>query len=192
MTWITAKRYSAVMSSVADSVPFLDRHAAGTHDVPMPLGSRSRLIGAVVVVLVVAAIGAGAGIYLLGPPRQTSDVPVPPDAATPVQVVRAYLAALNAHDCDTAKALSTAEARELTASWCHDVSHLGNVHLEQPRSPGPARSGSQGVEVIADFDLDWRLFHNDRSMSEGGTTWGYSLRRSSPTAPWRVYDQGTG
>src|SRR4051794_35876092 len=67
--------------------------------------------------------------YLLLPPRQTSAVAVPPDHATPEQVVTAYLEALNAQDCGTAEALMTQRTKETAAQWCKDVASLTSVRV---------------------------------------------------------------
>lgn len=63
--------------------------------------------------------------------------------------------------------------------------------MEHPEDAG--RSAPEEVAYVpVDFDLDWRLFHNDGSMDEGATTWGYLLVRESPDAPWRIFSQGVG
>jgi hypothetical protein len=146
-----------------------------------------------VLVMVVAATAA----YLLLPPRQTGDVAVPPRDANPEQVVTAYLDALNAHDCDTAAALTTADPEDSSAKlWCEDVASLKNVDIQDHFSEQPNLSGHSAPEEVANvpvtFDLNWRLFHNDGSMDEGATSWGYLLVRDSADSPWRIFDQGVG
>lgn len=149
------------------------------------------LVGAGVLVLVVVA----AAMYLLLPPRQTSHVAVPADNATPEQVVSAYLDALDAHDCRTAEALMTAGAGDTAKTWCADVAHLTQVHVEEHVKQRPEDSGiSASAEVVyvpVSFNVNWRLFHNDGSMDEGATTWGYLLTHASSNSPWRIFDQGT-
>jgi len=144
------------------------------------------------VVVVVAATVA----YFLLPPLQTADVAVPPSDATPERVITAYLDALNAHDCGTAEALMTAKAESQAASWCEDVANLKNVDVHDHFMERPQGSGHSAPKEVAqvpvNFDLNWRLFHNDGSMDEGATTWGYLLVRDSPDAPWRIFDQGVG
>ena len=133
------------------------------------------------------------GLWL--PPRQTSDVAVPAPDATPEQVVTAYLAAVDAHDCDTAEALMVDRADGGTTSWCEDVARLTAVDVRDHHGDVGARArrwGGDVVDVPATFTLDWRLFHGDGSLEEGTTTWGYVLARDSADSPWRIVDQGVG
>jgi len=152
------------------------------------------LIALAVAVLVVVVVATAA--YLLLPPRQTGDVAVPPRDASPEQVVTAYLDALNEHDCDTAEALVTADAEDHAKLWCEDVASLKDVDIRDHFTERPKDSGHSAPEEVANvpvaFDLNWRLFHNDGSMDEGATTWGYLLVRDSADSPWRIFDQGRG
>lgn len=145
--------------------------------------------------VLVLVVGATAAFVVL-PPRQTSDVAVPPPGATPQRVVAAYLKALNAHDCDTAEALTTQSAKDSAMSWCTDVASLSGVRVRDHFAERPEWSGGSASEQVSDvpvtFDLNWRLFHNDGSMDEGATTWGYLLVRDAADSPWRIFDQGTG
>lgn len=155
---------------------------------------RGRLIALTASMLVL--IGAATVAYLLLPPRQTSDVARPALDATPEQVVTAYLDALDAHDCDTAEAMMTESAEDSATSWCKDVASLTDVVVGAHFAERPRDSGHSAPEEVAnvpvDFNLRWRPFHNDGSMNEGATTWGYLLVRDSPASPWRIFDQGTG
>jgi len=152
------------------------------------------LIALVVAVLV--AVVAATAAYLLLPPRQTGDVALPPRDAGPERVVTAYLDALNAHDCDTAEALMTADAEDSAKSWCEDVASLKDVDVHDHFTEHPNLSGHSAPEEVANvpvtFDLSWRPFHNDGSMDQGATTWGYLLVRDSAGSPWRIFDQGVG
>lgn len=108
----------------------------------------------------------------------------------------AYLDALNAHDCATAKALMTADAEDSAKSWCQDVGSLTSVDVHDHFTERPEASGHSAPDEVANvpvtFDLNWRPFHNDGSMAEGATIWGYLLVRDSGDSPWRIFDQGTG
>jgi hypothetical protein len=146
-----------------------------------------------VAALVVAALVC----YLLLPPRQSTDVTVPAQQATPEEVVTAYLAALNAHDCNAAVSMTTTEnSKDSTRSWCRDVASLAGVAVGKHFVERPAWSGHSGSVEVAnvpvEFNLKWRPLHSDGSMDEGATTWGYLLARTSADAPWRIVDQGTG
>jgi hypothetical protein len=156
--------------------------------------SRSRLllIALIAGALMVAVVAMATYIQLTG--RKARDVPVPAADASPADVVLAYTDALDAHDCDTVDALMTPGARG--SSWCGDVDTLSDVRIgrrirERPRDAG-LPSGGQVVIVPVIFGLHWRPFHSDASLGEGTTHWGYSLVRSSPGDPWRIFDQGTG
>jgi hypothetical protein len=149
-----------------------------------------------IVALGVLVFVGHAAWYLLKPPPQTDDVPVPRADASPEDVVRAYLDALNAHDCATAEAVMTSGDESIAYAWCRDVAHLKQVGVgrhstENPRWLGLPR-GAQGefVSVPTSFDLDWRLFHGDMTMDQGATSWGYVLVRSAPDQPWLIFDQG--
>lgn len=156
---------------------------AGSEDLSARIGT----VTAVGLVLLLSA----AATWLL-PPRQTQEVAVPADVATPERVVAAYTAALDAHDCDTAEAL-TAPGTD-PASWCEDVAGLAGVRIGEATPERPEWSGhAAGVEVVhvpVRFDLDWRPLRDDGSLDEGSTTWGYLLVRDAQTAPWRIAGQG--
>jgi hypothetical protein len=143
-------------------------------------------------VLVVVATAA----YLLLPPLQTSDVAVPPRNAPPEKVVMVYIDALNAHDCETAQALMIEAAKDSAAQWCKDVASLTSVDVHDHFMEPPQASGHSARDEVANvpvtFNLSWRPFHDDGSMDEGATTWGYLLMRGSSGSAWRIFDQGTG
>ena len=143
----------------------------------------------------VLALAATVG-YLLLPPQQTDTISLPPPDASPEQVVTVYLDALNAHDCDAAEALMTAGAEGSARAWCNDVASLTDVVVEGHVLERPEYSGHSDPEEVANvpvsFDLSWRPLHDDGSMAEGPTTWGFLLVRDSDGSPWRIFDQGRG
>ncbi|MGG5260641.1 hypothetical protein [Phycicoccus avicenniae] len=144
----------------------------------------------------VLLVGAAVAAILVLPPRQSADVAMPAADAVPEQVVTAFVAALNAHDCTVAEALSTPEARDQTASWCRDVGALDDLGVAPHVLEPPEDSGRAADELVANvgvtFDLDWRPLRSDVSMPEGETTWGYLLVRSPRERAWRVFEQGVG
>ncbi|GAB3862336.1 hypothetical protein GCM10028801_27710 [Nocardioides maradonensis] len=154
--------------------------------------SRILVLGAVLV----AVVAVGAGALALSLRTTTGQVAMPPDAATPQAVVKAYLAAMNAHDCNTAEALSTGNGVQETHLWCDDVGSLGNISVRSALREKPGWSGqpasAEVMNVPTEFDLDWRAFHDDGSLPEGRTPWSYLLVRRSPDQPWRIFDQGQG
>ncbi|MGN0063663.1 MAG: DUF4829 domain-containing protein [Nocardioides sp.] len=150
------------------------------------------LVGGLVLLLLAGAMG----LYVWLPPRQTGSVEVPADDASPEEVVRAYTEAITAHDCDTARVLSTDGFDDTATSWCRTVSEIDQLDTEAPSSELPEWSGhapdEQVVRVGVEFDLEWRPWRGDVSLPGGDTTWGYLLVRSSDTAPWRIFDHGNG
>lgn len=153
---------------------------------------RSGLVIALAVVTAVAGIAA----YLLLPPWRTGDVPVTGHDASPEQVVSAYLDALNEHDCGTAEALVVHGAEGSARSWCESVASLEDIQIHEHVAEPPESSGHSAPDEVANvrvrFDLAWRPFSDDGSMEEGATAWTYLLVRASPSAPWRIFDQGVG
>ena len=105
-----------------------------------------------------------------------------------------FITALNAYDCETAAALTTADATDEARSWCEDISTLTDVIVDDHSIESPEFSGHSAsdevVHVPVTFDLDWRRFHSDTSMEEGNTFWGYRLVRDSKEGPWRIAGQG--
>lgn len=153
-----------------------------------------RLRGVLLVVL--AAVPIAWALTQVLPPRQTGSVAVPPVGASPRRVVETYIAALNAHDCATARAVTTGFARWQVMGWCHGVARLSGLRVgtfvhEGPRYSGLPASASV-VTAPVTFDLHWRLLHASDSMSGGPTQWGYELVRTSPGAPWLIDDEGAG
>ncbi len=88
----------------------------------------------------------------------------------------AYLGALNAHDCDTAQAVVTADAKDSAKLWCENVASLTDTDVRDHFTERPKDSQHAAPDEVADvpvtFDLNWRLFHNDGTIEEGGTSLG--------------------
>lgn len=156
-------------------------------------GSR-RIFVLLLGVAVLLVLGVGASSLL--PPRKSDDVAVPANDATPEQVVMAYVNALNAHDCDTAEAVWVSDAKVGAKMWCEDVASLTDVDVGDSSMERPQWSGHSATDEVANvgvtFNLNWRLLHNDGSMPEGTTVWGYLLVRDSPDSPWRIFSEGVG
>jgi hypothetical protein len=112
-----------------------------------------------------------------------------------MEVARAYVAALNAHDCGAAKTLSTLDGARDAVMWCGNVRTLSATSWGTPRMEAPKWSGRQApqevVFVPVTIRVTWRPFHDDGSLAPStAQTWGYLLVREDATAPWRVADQG--
>ncbi|GAA1719111.1 hypothetical protein GCM10009809_13680 [Isoptericola hypogeus] len=139
--------------------------------------------------LTIAVVVALTGVMQMVPRWQTADVPLPSADATPEDVVRAYLQAIDVHDCDTAQDLTAPAFASTTETMCHDAASLEITDL----TPLPAFSSPLGAAVSAGFDVDWRLLTDDRSIPEGGFTWTYYLTRAGGTHDrWLIDDAGNG
>ncbi|MEL7977325.1 hypothetical protein AAG589_15795 [Isoptericola sp. F-RaC21] len=145
---------------------------------PAPARRRRRLGWWVTLALVVVVVAFGVAQIL--PPPRTADVVAPPADATAEEVVRAYLEAIDAHDCGTARELSGASFAGTTETMCHDAASLTVTDL--------ATVGTGAVSTS--FDVDWRLFAEDASIPEGGFGWTYFLTRGDDG--WRIEDAGNG
>jgi hypothetical protein len=113
--------------------------------------------------------------------RQVREVAVPPDGAGPKLVVRAYVDALDARDCQTAATLVTPDLRDETLSSCEDGWDHENVTIHGANRENPRSSGhepnQQVAHVMVKFGDDW---------------WGYLLVRDSRRELWRILDEGVG
>lgn len=119
-----------------------------------------------------------------------------PDNATPEQVVRAYLDALNTHDCETARELSTGINVQSSKSWCDDLESATGVIVRPHRSEDPTTTGHDAsvevVDVPVHFNLKWRPGTSDPTVEDITDVWEYLLMRNHPDEPWRIFDQGVG
>jgi hypothetical protein len=116
---------------------------------------------------------------------QKRDIGLPPTDASPTTVVRTYLDALDARDCDTAAKLWTSDGN----LDCHGIAGVSNIRVHDP-VPGPQETTLQ-TYVTVEFHLSWRRFHYDPSLADD-VAWGYYLDRSTPTSPWRITEGGAG
>ncbi|HWV75767.1 MAG TPA: hypothetical protein VN027_00520 [Isoptericola sp.] len=155
----------------------------GAEPAPHPGRRRTRRWVALAVIAVVGA-GATAGAAALAPPRQTADVPVPPADASPEQVVRAYLEAVSAHDCETAAALSA--AGDAGDHLCGATRSLEIIEVV----PAPQLSGPTTAAVNTDFEVAWRPFAEGGDVPEEG--WGWTYYLALGPEGWRIVDAGAG
>jgi hypothetical protein len=133
----------------------------------------------------VALVTAGCGT------TKHSRVPLPPVSAGPQHVVRAYLAALNAHDTRTARSLLTpgfAMTVETNVdSWFRNVRSITHVRVNRPtiERDGQSLRAVVGVHFVLDQ-------YKVESMENGPTDWGYSLVRTSSKRRWLISGEGLG
>jgi hypothetical protein len=137
--------------------------------------------------LFVSGSGASAG-------RDTRQVPRPPADASPQRVVAAYVAALDAHDLRTARALMTPRFREDVGrqvdSWFSNVVTMRRLRIGRPlrdRHLASARRHRFVLYLGVEFDLQQG---RELSMRNGPAVWGYVLVRDRPGARWLVDEDG--
>jgi predicted SnoaL-like aldol condensation-catalyzing enzyme len=142
----------------------------------------------------VAAVGF-VGL-LTGCGGSSAHIALPPVSASPQRVAAAYVAAINAHDVTTARALLTPSYRQLTAnapdSWFTNVESITHLRLSKPfedRNLAHTLHYHYVLDVGADFVLKQRQV---MSMPNGQTTWGFSVVRNSPRQRWLIGSEGTG
>ena len=152
------------------------RHRAG----------RRRAAGPVVALLLAVAAGA---VWWGTSPRP--EVPVPPRTADPQQVVRAYLAASNAHDVDTMNALTDGErgrrVGRFDPTWTFRDLEVGAPVPD----PWIGAANTTYAEVVhVDVQLQIIKGHDLNFPDDTDSYWGYMLGRRTPSHPWRIVDQG--
>ena len=116
----------------------------------------------------------------------TARVPIPPDDATPEQVVQTYADAVHARDCKTADALVNNQRQ----SWCGgiDITALKVIELTQERKATDPGQGPMIERVWVNLTSQG----GDISLPDGDHAWSYLLDRTGPNGAWRIYEQGTG
>jgi len=144
----------------------------------------ARVIGVVAVAGSFLAVAA----WLHWPGRETYQVEVPA-AASPRQVVLAYLRALDAHDTATAEALSARGFRATTELWLNNTARITRIRIGAVQYFPHAPTG-QRYEVPVSF---WYVSHwwkQDPSFPDGKHGWGYQLVRSH--GRYLIDDDGVG
>lgn len=125
-----------------------------------------------------------------GPERS---VELPPVAAGPEAVVRAYVDALDARDVNAARALLTAahaaSVEEAEDSWFTNVDSITNLEITAPVRVEPSRTFPQHAAVYVEFDLSQE---QEISLEDGRLTWGYFLTRTSDGERWLIDNEGVG
>lgn len=114
-------------------------------------------------------------------------VPVPAADASPEELVRAYVDALDSGDLDTARALE-AEGAGLADDWA-DVDSVTDLKVGDPfRETHRSSPRRQVVNVPVEFTVAG----GDASLEDGRMVWGYILERRGAGEPWRIIGHGTG
>ncbi|MGO1384108.1 MAG: DUF4829 domain-containing protein [Arachnia sp.] len=151
-----------------------------------------------------AAILVVVAIYLMAT-MPSKDVDMPSDDASPDVVVAAYMEALDAGDCETAKALVVPSNHTSAQTWCSQVASLSDTEVATPvpepaglsnptslRTEGKSVTSREVVDVRVKFTLKRSFSGRDMALPDGRNDWGYLLQRESPEEPWRIFDEGNG
>jgi Domain of unknown function (DUF4829) len=142
-----------------------------------------------------------AGVALItgcGSEGSKSQVSIPPVGASPQEVVTAYIAAINAHDEEAGRKLSTPHFAQ-QQDHVQDNQFTNVVEISKLQVGTPTRNGGHesadgrryqdAVYVPVTFTLKQREVV---SMLDGHTSWGYVLVRTGADQPWRINDHGHG
>jgi hypothetical protein len=124
-------------------------------------------------------------------------VALPPADASPQDVVRAYVAALNAHDLDTAKRMLTARRAAVVAStqdgWFTNLVSITDLTVADPVPRAAADLSRQDYREVTYLPVEFTLRQRHaESMPDGHTGWGFTLVRNSDTERWLIDDEGVG
>ena len=141
------------------------------------------------VVTVVCMAGALSACTSSTPERE---VAMPAPDAGPLEVVRAYVDALDANDEETASRLITSEHHEL--SWIGSVEAVTDLKAWEPVREDPRWSGhprtAEVVRVPVRLDVTWS--DPDPSVEDGQQMWSYLLIRDEGSGRWLIFDEGMG
>ena len=115
-------------------------------------------------------------------------VEVPPADASPEQVVRAYLEAIQAGDCTVLSQLATRNQAE--RAWCGKGLTVSSVTVGTAE-PDPGSVVSKDFEQAVYVPVRLDVQGGADSVEPGMRDWGYVLVRDAAVQRWRVADEGT-
>lgn len=145
-----------------------------------------RTSGALIVVVLLAL----AWTVVFG---QTREVPMPAEDASPHEVVVAFLDALDARDCGTARAI-VVDGSSRADTWCSEVGSVEDVSFSGAGDSQIVGPYPQHARVAVDFTVHWQPFNGGHFI--GSEThlvgWSYYLVRSAEREPWRIESEGKG
>jgi len=158
---------------------------------------RGSAAGLALSVLAVTGYAATTDSTLLGwrPTNAQVAAPLPPVDASPEDVVRAYVAALNAVDTDAVRALSTPEKfqrdERAEGSWLRKSPRITKLQLGPTRPESGEGTSAAGLRFVVFITAEFDLGRHDAATESGGpTVWGYLLGRNSTAERWLVVDEG--
>lgn len=151
---------------------------------PLSVSVRRPSRRAVLTTLVVA-FAVAAAVFVSEARRV--DVPMPAVTASPEEVVRSFVRAVDAGDLATAQALSTPEHASYVAEFHQDVISIRDLRIRTTFVDTPAGGRPEVVFVGVVIDVRerprfWRVRNDD--------IWGYQLTRAAPGERWLVSSEG--
>lgn len=159
---------------------------------------RGVLLGASALIVLGLATACGTAGHQAGPPSRATAAAAPENASA-VDVVRAYVTALNRHDVALASSLLTAEhlhtVQSEVDSWFTNINTITALGVGTPFAESTGGGGDlaarykQAMRVPVTFTLQQK---HVESMPNGVSDWGYLLVRNTDTQPWRIADEGMG
>lgn len=117
------------------------------------------------------------------PPKAT----LPPSNASPEDVVRAYIGALNRHEEATVAALRAKDANQLEPWYVENIVSITHLKIDPTFVSGTenAQTATVGVHYyLRQIQVD--------AQQNGDTVWGYTLVREGGSQPWRIQEEGVG
>jgi hypothetical protein len=115
-------------------------------------------------------------------------VDVPPAAASPVEVVRAYLDAIQSGNCTVLSQLATRNQAE--RAWCGRGLTISHITIGDP-VPDPGSIASKSFEQAVYVPVRLDVEGGADSVEPGMRDWGYVLVRDADVQQWRIADEGT-
>jgi len=144
----------------------------------MPHRAAAGLVAGTVACAVAAALA-------LASCAQSAPVRIPPADAAPEKVVQTLIAAINAHDADAVRAVSTPSFAD------HVIDTWFGVTFEDVRIDAQPDVAEADTEVYVHIDAV--LHGTDGSLPNGELVgWGYFLTRQDTGSRWLVSNQGVG
>jgi hypothetical protein len=131
---------------------------------------------------------------VVAPLPQLRSVPLPPLNASPEQVVRTFVTALDEHDHATAEALCARWACAFDDYVWIRIAHIGPVDIGKDFCIPVSSDGSCAMRSGGGASVSVELTGRTRSgelPGEGGV-WGYQLAAIGPQGAWRIVGQGAG
>ncbi|MBO1766444.1 hypothetical protein [Allobranchiibius sp. GilTou38] len=147
--------------------------------------------GAAGAVALATGVGYGADVHV---PHKTVASPGPD--ASPTDVVRTYVQAINDRDYSTANNLLARGPALKNHRWfdAPTIKQLEILHVAGPykgASTAPSSSVASYQQVVQ-IDTQARFNHWDEGLPDGQQGWSYYLARNANTERWRIVDQGQG